>query len=292
MPQVSKRRHSALYLAIIVSTIAVFVSDLFTPLSVSSWQLYLVPITLCLFVPQRNWSLALAAVASLFLVIDFFASPGTVGQFTIFNRVVGDAVFWVVAIAGYVYVGSRVKLERFAWAQAGQMRIAAAIRGAPDPSQVASNVLRALANYTNANVGVLYMLDGGQLQRAASWALPEDGAPDTVALGTGLAGQCAIEMTPLLREQLPADYLRIGSALGQSQAHHVLAAPITADGNLVAVVELGFVGHTDKLEVAGDLITGAAETIGLSLRSAQYRGRLEHLLHETQHQAEELQVQQ
>jgi len=292
MSQVSSRRHLALYLAIIVSTIAVFISDLLTPLGVTDWMLYLVPITLCLFVPQRGWSLCVAVATSILLVIGFFASPGTVGKFTVFNRCMGDVVIWMVAVAAYVYIGSRSKLERFAWTQAGQMSIASAIRGAPDPSRVASNVLRALANYTNANVGVLYMLDGGQLQRAASWALPEDGAPDILALGTGLAGQCAVEMTPLLRKQLPADYLRLGSALGQSQAHHVLAAPITADGNLVAVVELGFAGQTDKLEEASDLIAGAAETIGLSLRSAQYRGRLEHLLHETQHQAEELQVQQ
>ena len=292
MSQVSRRRHLAIYLAIIVSTVAVFIGDLFTPLGVTSWQLYLVPITLCLFVPQRAWSLAVAVVASILLVIGFFASPGSVGRFTIFNRSVGDAVFWIVAIAGYVYVGSRIKLERFAWTQAGQMNIASAIRGASDPSQVASNVLRALANYTTANVGVLYMLDGGRLQRAASWALPEDGAPETLALGTGLSGQCAIEMKPLLREHLPADYLRLGSALGQSQAQHVLAVPITADGGLVAIIELGFAGVSERLADATDLITGASETIGLSLRSAQYRGRLEHLLHETQHQAEELQVQQ
>ena len=88
---------------------------------------------------------------------------------------------------------------------------------------------------------------------------------------------------------VPDGYLTVGSALGQDKPRHLVISPASVDGAVNAVVELGFISPVDEDVIA--LLEQASESIGVAVRSANYRAELQNLLEETQRQSEELQVQ-
>src|SRR3546814_21138103 len=62
-----------------------------------------------------------------------------------------------------------------------------------------------------------------------------------------------------------------------------------ADGEVNAVLELGYADSSD--DAPAELLECVAEAIGVAVRSAKYRIRLQELHEQTQQQAEELQSQ-
>ena len=63
--------HRGIYWAIALSIAAVFALDLQTRIGVVTWLLYLIPLMLCFFVWRPGLPLAVAAVSSVLLVIDY-----------------------------------------------------------------------------------------------------------------------------------------------------------------------------------------------------------------------------
>jgi signal transduction histidine kinase/CheY-like chemotaxis protein/CHASE3 domain sensor protein len=177
-----------------------------------------------------------------------------------------------------------------AWLRTGQARFAAKIQGEQRLQMLGENVLSFLAEYLGAQVGAVYIVDGdGVFHRFAAYALPPE--PDrAVRPGDGLLGQAAKENRAFHVTDVPPEYLRVQSALGESKVREILVAPAAADGQVHAVIELGFLHRMQPaaLELAGRV----SEALGVAVRSSKDRTRLEELLAETQSQAEELQTQQ
>jgi CheY-like chemotaxis protein len=71
-----------------------------------------------------------------------------------------------------------------------------------------------------------------------------------------------------------------------------VVAPFTADGRVNGVLEMGTRNGVATAELELELLRQASEAIGMPLRSAYYRSRLEALLEETQRQGEQLKAQQ
>ncbi|MBO4121990.1 response regulator [Cupriavidus gilardii] len=271
---------------------ALLVADLLTPLGVAEWIFYLLPICLCVFVDRPMMPLWTAAGATLLIAAGYIFSPGggdpTVG---LINRLCGVVVMWFLAAAIYRYIASQLQMRRFVWLHEGQVRVVQQTRGLDTPAEVGSALLRALVPLAQAQAGVVYQLEDGSLKRIAGWAAPAD-TPERLALGETLAGQAASENRPLMARGLSSHYLRLGSALGRDVPQAVLAAPLTSDGHVIGVVELGFAAAQQKLDDTVELIGRIAEAAGVALTASAYRARLEALLAQTQRQAEELQVQQ
>ncbi|MGI4812029.1 MAG: response regulator [Janthinobacterium lividum] len=294
MPQSSRNVTYLINSLIILIMALVTAVDYVTPLGYAVWILYLIPCALAMFSSKRYLPVYAATAATVLIIGGlYFSPPGVSVKYTIFNRIVGCFTIWTMAGFGYVYIVARLKLQRLSWLQRGAAQLALVLRGEQTPEDIGASVLRALVPYVEARVAVMYVIDGGSLRRLATWALPSpDAAPTRIGLGEGLPGQAVSEARTLVAHNLPESYLRIGSALGRSAPSHVVAAPFTADGDVVGVLELGFLSNDVALEDELELLQAASEPIGMAVRSAMYRGRLEHLLQETQRQSEELQVQQ
>ena len=299
MLQTSRNRITMLYAAIVASLVLVFLVDMYTPNGFAIWILYMFPVALCLFAADALMPLIVALVASVLLIISYVGATGMTGVWAIPNRVVADATTWLIAGVAYRYIQSRRRVDALSWMQAGLMQLAAATRGTPTAQQTADGILKSLLTYTGAKVGTVYHLDKGQLNRLSTWALADTVAPQTLQPGDGLAGQAVVANSVLTARDLPSTHLQIGTTVGSSPASHVVAAPLSADGEVVGVIELGFAGSTlgygsenEMLARVVQLLDTAAEPAGIALQTARYRSRLEWLLEETQHQAEELQVQQ
>jgi CheY-like chemotaxis protein/CHASE3 domain sensor protein len=178
------------------------------------------------------------------------------------------------------------------WLRAGQNKASEVIRGDLRLEEVGNKALGFLCEYLEAKVGVLYVLEGNELQRSASFALSRNDREtrDRVKMGESLAGQAAAENRFIILDPAPQNFLSVNSLIGSADSSSVIIAPLVADNRVRAVVELGFTRplHARDQEV----LRLVSENIAISIVSAQNRLRLQELLEESQRQAEELQAQQ
>ncbi len=182
------------------------------------------------------------------------------------------------------------KQERQDWLQGGLVGLSEAMRGDKTVEQLADAVLTYLARYTGFHAGVLFKGESGTFRRVATLGiLPDSPLVERFGLKEGLMGQVAAEGRAMIVDDVPENYLMIGSGLGADKPRHLLIAPAAADGVVNAVIELGFLHGVD--ERVSELLDQASGAIGIALRSARYRMELQEVLEETQRQAEELQVQ-
>ncbi len=175
------------------------------------------------------------------------------------------------------------------WLRAGQAGLSLKVQGEQRLDALGDNMLTFLTDYLGAQVGALYLAqDDGAFRRVASFATPSDLPP--VRPGEGLLGQAAKQNRPMYVSDVPDGYLPVSSVLGSMRPSALLIAPASVDGRVQAVLELGFFRKLS--EVDGELMARVSELLGVAVRSARDRTRLEELLEETQRQAEELQAQQ
>jgi signal transduction protein with GAF and PtsI domain len=158
---------------------------------------------------------------------------------------------------------------------------------------MAKNIITFVAKYTNAQIGALYLYDEEQkgYRLSASYAfLFRKGINSFFKNGEGLIGQAAMEKEIINFSELPENYVRITSGIGDTVPKNVIIAPFLHEGKTVGVIELGAVsGFNDE---SFEFIRTVLENIAISVVSANNRTKMVKLLEVTSNQAEELQVQQ
>jgi CheY-like chemotaxis protein/signal transduction histidine kinase len=176
------------------------------------------------------------------------------------------------------------------WLQTGQVGLAQAMMGDKTIEQLADAILTFLADKTGSSAGALFKGEGGTFNRAGTIGVPGDGeVPAAFRLKEGLLGKVAADGRTTVLSDVPAGYLTIGSALGRDRPRHLAIAAAKADDAVNAVIELGFFDPVDELVL--ELLDQSSASIGIALRSARFRSRLQDALEETQRQASELQAQ-
>jgi CheY-like chemotaxis protein/signal transduction histidine kinase/CHASE3 domain sensor protein len=183
-------------------------------------------------------------------------------------------------------------LEQQAWYRTGQTQLSDSIIGELALPALGQGVLNFLARYIDAAVGALYVVQDGKLQRVAEYAYDPEHLQSarTLEVGFGLVGQAALERRVMAVEDLPADYLKVTSALGGTQPRSVLIVPVEDSGLLNGMIELGFLRPLREQD--SELLRRIVPSIGSAIEAARYRQRLQKVLAETQQLNEELQVQQ
>jgi CheY-like chemotaxis protein/CHASE3 domain sensor protein len=194
-------------------------------------------------------------------------------------------------LVGYLVRRNMLAQARQEWLQSGKVGLSGAVAGDRRVEEVGDGALKFLAEYLDAQAGAFYAQDGGGYRRVSTYGVPADGgAPERFVAGDGLLGQAVKDKRTFVVRDVPDGYLTVGSALGRGNPRHLVVAPVTADGAVTGVLELGLVHPVGEL--TNELLDQSAEFVGVALRSATYRANLQNLLEETQRQAEELQAQQ
>ena len=183
-------------------------------------------------------------------------------------------------------------LEKQAWYRTGQTQLSESMIGEQALPTLGQNILGFLARYLDVAVGALYVTQEAKLQRVAEFGWDKDklNGNRALELGEGLVGQTALERRAMALDSVPPGYMKVTSALGDTDARSVLIVPIEDSGMLNAVLEVGFLRplHDEDSE----LLRRVSESIGSAIEAARYRQRLQRVLAETQQLNEELQVQQ
>ena len=185
------------------------------------------------------------------------------------------------------------RLQDQAWLRTGQTQLAEQLLGQQTLQMLGRNVLQFFAQYLGAVVAAVYIREAhGTLRRVASYGFSRerDAQEQLLINGEGIAGQAVQQHRAIRLDDVPADYLRLSSGLGEGAARSVLVVPTSNDDAVNAVVELGFLRPlTDRDMELAELLAG---NIGTAIEASRYRQRLQEVLAETQQLNEELQVQQ
>ena len=179
------------------------------------------------------------------------------------------------------------------WLKSGLNELNSVMRGEQAAPELADKVLTYLVEYLKAGVGALYLLDerAEELNLAATYAFTRrKNLGDRFRLGEGLIGQAARERKPICLANVPADYLPIGSALGESVPKVVIALPLLHGRRLVGALEIGAFAEFSDAQL--EFLSLAQEAVAIGLGVSLSRQRMTELLEETQQQAEELRMQQ
>ncbi|MBB6307454.1 response regulator [Xanthobacter tagetidis] len=281
-----------LALSLVALTLCTLVVDMLKPIGAAVWVIYVLPVALAYLGRNRYLPIALAALASVLVIGGLIYAPplGVDPVLALTNRTLGLGTAWIIAATGYYFISSKVKLERQEWFQSAQAGLAARMSGELTLDQLSDRVMTFLAEYLDAQVAALYLVQADVLSRGATYALPDAGAaPSNLKLGEGLIGQAARDRRSFFVREVPEGYISYGSSLGRARPSNLLIVPAEADGLLKAVLEFGFARQVGADELM--LLERLAHSVAIAIRSARYRHRLQDLVEETQRQSEELQAQ-
>jgi signal transduction histidine kinase/DNA-binding response OmpR family regulator/CHASE3 domain sensor protein len=180
------------------------------------------------------------------------------------------------------------ELERNSWLQAGAMSLSDAMRGRTDLHDLVGGMCSALADYLHSPLVACYLLmDDKYLKLIGGYAISD--APEKISYGEGLVGQAIKENKIITLDNIPADYIKVNSALGGTTPRYLTIVPVLVPGGARAAIEIG---SLEKLtELQQHLLEQSREAMAIGIQSAVNYSRLQELFSETQAQSEELQMQ-
>jgi len=181
------------------------------------------------------------------------------------------------------------------WLKTNLAKFTRMLQGQRDLMPVTKLILSELALVVSAQHGVFYMMEQIDqepvLKLTSTYAYRERrGLRTEFRVGEGLVGQCAFEKERILLGDVPGDYVRINSGLGDAAPINIVVLPVIFEGQVKAVIELASFHHFKDIHLS--LLDQLTETIAIVLNTIAANMRTESLLTQSQSLAEELTSQQ
>jgi signal transduction histidine kinase/HAMP domain-containing protein len=179
------------------------------------------------------------------------------------------------------------------WLQTNLARIASMMQGHRDLTVVADLIMTELIPLVGAQHGTFFLAEpagqGIRLRLIAGYGLrAEPDAPGQFKLGQSLIGQVAKTRKALLVTEVPADYVKVSSGLGEAAPANLMILPIVFEDQVLGVIEAG--SFTPFSVVQRELMEQVMETIGVNVNTIIANARTDALLAESQRLAAELQA--
>ncbi|MCZ0962634.1 response regulator [Paracoccus benzoatiresistens] len=285
----SKTKDLAILATIAVVMCCVFIVDLYVPLGTAVWLLYILPLALS-FATTLPWApVATAAIGCLAMLAGFWLglnNGGVAPHVAATNRTMAAIVYLVLGFTGRVLIRNRKVLAREAWLREGEALLSRTVPGDPTAEQLGERILSVLAGRVNARAALVWSAGGGGLRKLAAWGVDQAALAERDGVADGHLARCLAEGQAVQLTLAPDQALGWGSGLARGRAAHALIVPLGDDRRSDGILEFGFDAPPPRRVV--ELFDRLSERLGLALRSAEYRQRLQELLEETRHQAEEL----
>ncbi|MGB9458929.1 MAG: HAMP domain-containing protein [Bryobacteraceae bacterium] len=178
------------------------------------------------------------------------------------------------------------------WLKTNIAKFTGMLQGQRDLLTVSKLLLSELTPLVGAQHGSFYITGSGEEQGwlkllAAYGADDEGGVRSQFRMGQGLVGQCGLEKRRILVTDVPADYVKISSSLGQSTPLSIVVLPVLFEGEARAVLELASFRHFTDVNLA--FLDQLTQGIGIVLNTIAATMQTEQLLKQSQALAEELQ---
>ena len=181
------------------------------------------------------------------------------------------------------------------WLKTNLAKFAGMLQGQRELNIVGQMLLTELVPLVNAQQGTIYHLAGlsgdPALKLLSSYAHGRGGQhTESIDLGEGLVGQCAVAKKRILLTHVPPDFISISSSLGIARQVSIIVLPVLFEGQTKAVIELATLTNFSAGSLAFlDLLT---QSIGAVFNTIEATMRTEGLLSQSQQLTVELQSRQ
>ncbi len=206
-------------------------------------------------------------------------------------------------VLGNALLDMRTNLSRVAeedkkrnWSTEGLAKFGDILRKNNDNlSKLADDIIRNLVKYLEANQGGLYIVDDNEdepfMSLMACYAWDKKKYVDQKVLkGEGLAGQVWQEMDTVYLTDVPENYIRITSGLGDANPSSILIVPLKVNEEIYGVVEIASFKVFDENEI--DFVEKIAESIASTVSSVKINAKTQRLLEESQEMTEQMRSQE
>ena len=184
------------------------------------------------------------------------------------------------------------ELRHLSWLRSGQTELAGKSIGLNSLEALAEAVLDHVVRYLGGSVAAMYFRnEDGLLRRIGAYGFSNDDTRgQVIERGASLASQAAEENRLVRVKELPGDYLKVASSLGETAPREIVIAPFNNFGKVKGVLEIGFLHPVRERDI--EFLKLVGDAIGATVGAVVYRQRLQDALSESQALNEELQVQQ
>lgn len=185
--------------------------------------------------------------------------------------------------------------ERARWVAEGHATFGELLRQSNDLTKLAEEVIKNLVRYVGLNQGSVFIHEATEqeerLSLKACYAYDRKKyISKSLTPGEGLVGQCFLEAEPIILKKVPTDYIKITSGLGEATPSFVVLVPIKANDKTEGIIELAGFSELEKHQVT--FIEKVGEAFASVIRSVKVASETKKLLDETQHQTEQLRLQE
>jgi signal transduction histidine kinase/CheY-like chemotaxis protein len=179
------------------------------------------------------------------------------------------------------------------WLKSNLAQFTQMLQGQKDLNTVTRRILSELARVVNAQKGMFYILeqeenlDNPKLKLFSSYAYgEEESITREFSLGQGLVGQVALDKERILLTNVPSNYIKISSGLGEATPMNLIVLPVLFETEIKAVIELASFDNFSETHL--DFLSQLTESIGIVLNTIEANSRTEDLLAQSQSLADEL----
>ncbi|MFA0961833.1 GAF domain-containing protein [Roseivirga sp. BDSF3-8] len=189
--------------------------------------------------------------------------------------------------------------KRRNWATEGMAKFGEILRKHTNNlEELSDQVISSLVKYMNANQGGLFILkenstDNSEehLSLAACYAWDKKKYLDQQVLkGEGLAGQAWMEKDTVYVTEIPQDYIKITSGLGESNPSSILIVPLKVNDEVYGVIELASFHEFKEFEI--EFVEKIAESIASSISAVRINEKTQYLLSESTELTEQMRAQE
>jgi PAS domain-containing protein len=182
---------------------------------------------------------------------------------------------------------------RRTWSSQGLAELGELIRRQENGETLYDKALSFIVKYLSASQGVLYIIDdrGENLEQAAAYAYgKKKHTTAVVGIGEGLVGQAFLEKGIIHLKQVPADYVRITSGLGEALPRELMISPLVSNGEVYGVLEIASFRPQEQHQI--EFLKKISEELAVIIQSTRVNTKTQRLLQDSQQQAEELKAQE
>ncbi|MCI0615763.1 PAS domain S-box protein, partial [bacterium] len=149
---------------------------------------------------------------------------------------------------------------------------------AEQPDDFGRRLLSTLVPLIDAAYGAFHLFEekDGQFHFVSGYGFENNRASGSFKPGEGIVGQAAVERKIIVVKDLPPNYIKIASGLGQSSPRILIAIPVATEDTVLAVIEVA--SFSELMNEQRTLLDEAAPMVALKLDVLQRNLRTMQLL--------------
>nr|WKN40338.1 CHASE3 domain-containing protein [Tunicatimonas sp. TK19036] len=187
--------------------------------------------------------------------------------------------------------------EQRLWTTEGEGKVAEISRTyQTDLTALGDHLIAYIVKYLKANQGGLFILNDEaeydkHLSLIACYAYDKKKFEEkTIKVGQGLVGQAYLEQKTIRLKQIPENYVRITSGLGEATPGFLVIVPLKFNEEVLGVLEIASFHELASFEV--DFLEQIGEIVASSVSIVRTNERTQELLAQAKEQTEEMRAQE